>query len=129
MAFNKAILEGRLCAEPDMRTSQSGMNVCRFRVAVDRQKRGEADFISCVAFGKTAEFIGQYFTKGKPILVEGHITVGSYTDKDGVKRVTTDVTADRVAFTVSDKNVNALARADAEQETMTGYTSDEDLPF
>lgn len=124
MAFNRAILEGRLCADPDLRTTQSGMNVCRFRVAVDRQKKGEADFISCVAFGKTAEFVGQWFKKGKPILVEGHITVGSYTDKDGGKHSTFDVTADRVAFTVSDRaDVPQIEQAQAE------LSDDEDLPF
>ena len=124
MAFNKAIIEGRLCADPDLRTAQSGKNICRFRVAVDRQKKGEADFISCVAFDKTAEFVGQYFHKGKPILVEGRITVGSYTDSDGNKRQTTDVTADRIAFTVSDKGEQPTV-----QPAQQSFDDDSDLPF
>lgn len=123
MAFNRVILEGRLCADPDIRTAQSGNNVGRFRVAVDRQKKGEADFISCVAFGQTAEFIGQWFKKGKPILLEGHIMTGSYTDKDGTKRSTVDVVADKVTFTVSDRGETQPAA----QQTFDN--DDGDLPF
>lgn len=120
MAFNKVILEGRLCADPDIRTAQSGNNVARFRLAVDRQKKGEADFINCVAFGQTADFLGQWFKKGKPALIEGHITTGSYTDKDGAKRSTVDVVADRATFTVSDRG---------EQTQAAAAEDDGDLPF
>ena len=102
--MNKVILMGRLAKDPE--TRQEGYTiVTRFSIAVDRRYKQDggqaADFPSCVAFGKTAEFINKYFHKGMKILLEGRIQTGNYTDKDGVKHYTTDVIADNVEFAES----------------------------
>lgn len=88
-----------------MRYTDSGSSIARFTLAVDRRfkKEGEqqADFIGCIAFGKTAEFIEKYFHQGMKIGLEGRIQTGSYTNKDGVKVYTTDVVAENVEFVES----------------------------
>ena len=106
--MNKAILMGRLTRDPDVRYSQGEQSsaVARFTLAVDRRfkRDGEqqtADFISCVAFGKTGEFIERYCHQGTKLVVEGRIQTGSYTNKDGVKVYTTDVVAENVEFAES----------------------------
>lgn len=98
--MNKVVLVGRLTKDPELRfAAGSGTAVSRFTVAVNRQfKRDETDFINCVAFGKTAETISQYFTKGKQIAVSGSIRTGSYDAQDGTKRYTTDVAVDTFDF-------------------------------
>ena len=111
--MNKVILIGRLTKEPAMNTS-SNTTVCKFNIAVDRayKKDGEqsADFISCVAFGKTAEFIGKYFSKGSKIVLEGEWRTGSYTNKDGQKVYTNDCVVNRVEFGESKKESAPSAR-------------------
>ncbi len=101
--LNKVILMGRITQDLEVRQSQSGMSVLRFNVAVDRfTKQGaekQTDFISCVAFGQNADFINRYFSKGRMIAIEGNIKTGSYDDKNGVKRYTTDVVVERTSFT------------------------------
>lgn len=101
--MNKAMIKGRLCADPEIRYSQAsnGDNVCiaRYRVAVNRKtKRNEADFISCVAFGKNGEFAEKYLKKGQEILIIGHIQTGSYQSKDGQKVYTWDIVVDEHEF-------------------------------
>ena len=93
--MNRVVLIGRPTKEIDMR--QAGeMSVARFTLAVDRMKKEDpADFISCVAFGKTADAIGKYAGKGRRLAVEGRIQTGSYTNKDGGKVYTTDVVVER----------------------------------
>lgn len=104
--MNLVIIKGRVARDADVRTTQSGQTVARLSIAVDRYtKKGEekqADFIPCVAWGKTAELISKYFSKGKEILAEGRIQTGSY-EKDGKKVYTTDVILDRVEFCGSAK--------------------------
>lgn len=102
--MNKVILMGRLTKDPELRfAAGSGTAVTRFSIAITRaHKREESDFINCVSFGKTAETIAQYFSKGKPIAVTGSIRTGSYDDKDGNKRYTTDVAVDTFEFVLSD---------------------------
>lgn len=106
--MNKVILIGRLTKDPELRfTAGSGMAVSRFTVAVNRQfKKDEADFINCVAFGKTAETISQYLTKGRQIAVIGSIRTGSYDAQDGTKRYTTDVAVDSFEFVGSNGQAN-----------------------
>lgn len=106
--MNKVILVGRLTRDPE--TRQAGdTTVTRFSLAVDRRFRVKdetsptADFPSCVAFGKTAEFINKYFKQGVKMALEGRLQTGSYTDKDGVKHYTTDVIAEAVEFAESKK--------------------------
>lgn len=100
--MNKSILIGRFTRDPEVRYTDGGTSIARFTIAVDRRfkKEGEqqADFIGCIAFGKTAEFVEKYFSQGMKIVVEGRIQTGSYTNKDGVKVYTTDVVAENVEF-------------------------------
>lgn len=99
--MNNVSLIGRFTKDPDTRytTGENQMAVTRFTIAVDRWgKDAGADFIGCVAFSKTAEFIEKYFRKGNKIAVVGHIQTGNYKNKDGNTVYTTEVIADRVEF-------------------------------
>ena len=98
--MNKVVLIGRLTKDPELRfAAGSGTAVSRFSVAVTRQfKKEETDFINCVAFGKTAETISQYLTKGSQMALTGSIRTGSYDAQDGSKRYTTDVAIDSFEF-------------------------------
>ena len=104
--MNKVVLIGRLTKDPELRfAAGSGTAVSRFTVAVNRQfKKDETDFINCVAFGKTAETISQYMTKGRQIALTGSIRTGSYDAQDGSKRYTTDVAVDSFEFIGSNNN-------------------------
>jgi len=130
--MNNVSLVGRLTADPTINGNE--MKVAHFTVAVDRRfkKEGQptADFISCVAFGKTAEFVGKYFSKGKQIGLNGSIQTGSYTNKDGNKVYTTDVIAENVEF-VGSKNDTAPAKAEPTDAPPEGFRPiDEDsMPF
>lgn len=103
--MNSVQLVGRLTREPDVRYTDGGSTVARFTVAVDRRfkREGEdsADFVSCVAWGKTAEFLEKYFRKGQRIGLNGRIKTGSYTNQEGTKVYTTDVVAENVEFVES----------------------------
>lgn len=107
--MNKVILMGRLTRDPEVRYSSgdSSMAIARYTLAVDRRFRrngdGEqtADFIGCVAFGKSAEFAERYFRQGLKIVVTGRIQTGSYTNKDGQKVYTTDVVVEDQEFAES----------------------------
>lgn len=105
--MNNVILMGRLTADPELRQTQSGISSCRFTIAVNRKFKNkdtdqyESDFISCVAWRQTAEFVSRYFSKGSMICVSGSLRTGSYTDKNhsDVTHYTTDVFVDCVEFT------------------------------
>lgn len=105
--MNKVILMGRLTRDPDVRYSagENSTAVARYTIAVDRRfkRDGEAtaDFISCVAFGRSAEFAEKYLRQGMRIVVEGRIQTGSYTNKEGVKVYTTDVIVEQQEFAES----------------------------
>lgn len=100
--YNRIILMGRLVADPELRQTQTGLSVCRFRIAVDRfAKQGEerkADFISCVAWRQTADFISRWFAKGQLIHIEGRLQNADYTDRNGVKHYAMEVQVDAAAF-------------------------------
>lgn len=111
--MNRVILMGRLTRDPDIRYSQGSDNmaIARFTMAVDRRARRQdgndqqtADFIGCVAFGRTAEFAEKYLRQGTKIAVTGRIQTGSYTNKDGQKVYTTDVVLDDIEFAESKNN-------------------------
>ena len=116
--MNKVILIGRLARDSDERTSGEGMMILRNSLAVDRRfkSQGEgqptADFIPIVAFGKTAEFISNYFSKGKKIAITGRIQTGSYDNAEGRKVYTTDVIVEEAEFVES-------KRAEGEQQYYT----------
>ena len=97
--MNKIIIKGRLTRDPDMKTGGSGVEFCKFTVAVDRRmsKNNETDFIDCTAFGKTAAAISKYMSKGREILVEGRME-SSRSEKDGQKRTFWGVTVDTFEF-------------------------------
>lgn len=101
--LNVAVILGRITADPELRTTQSGISVCSFTVAVDRDFTDEsgnrqADFINCVAWRQTAEFIAKYFSKGKMIGVKGAIQTRNYEDKQGNKRTAVEIKADSISF-------------------------------
>lgn len=138
--MNKVILIGRLTADPELRHTQSGTAVCRYRLAVDRpvKKEGQqnVDFLNCLAWNKNAEFASRYLRKGTKIAVEGRIQTGSF-EKDGVKHYTTDIIIDRHEFCESkapaEPGSNYSASADSYSGTDQEFTDmDEDdgeLPF
>ena len=100
--FNKVIMMGRLVTDPELRTTPQGVNVCSFRIAVDRrfQQKGEekkSDFFNVVAWRQ--DFVHRYFTKGRLILVEGEMTTRNYTDKNGNQQTWYEIVADRISFT------------------------------
>jgi single-strand DNA-binding protein len=101
--YNRVILMGRLVADPELRQTQSGIAMCRLRIAVDRgfAKQGEerqSDFINVTCWRQTAEFVSRYFSKGRMIHVEGRLQNNDYTDQNGVKHYSMDVVADNVTF-------------------------------
>lgn len=113
--MNKIILMGRLARDPELRYAQRDPNMAlaRFTLAVERKatkgnanQEQKADFFSCVAFGKQAEFVSKYFTQGKRMLVTGRVQLGFYTNKDGNRVNTTDVYVEEVEFADS-KNGNS----------------------
>lgn len=121
--MNKVILMGRLTRDPDVRvsTGERSMSIARYTLAVDRRGRrsdnGEqtADFISCVAFDRSAEFAEKYLHQGTKVVVSGRIQTGSYTNKDGQKVYTTDVVVEDQEFAeskaVSDANAGSFRAA------------------
>lgn len=117
--MNKVILMGRITAVPELKKTQAGTSVLKFTIAVDRYAKDErqTDFISCVAFASTADFITRYFDKGRMIAIEGNIKTGSYEDKNGEKRYTTDIFIDKAHFTGESKQG---APKQAEEE-MSGF--------
>ena len=102
--FNKAILIGRLTADPELKQTQSGISVCSFSIAVDRRFSGrdserKTDFINITSWRQQAEFVCRYFHKGDVIGVEGSIQTRNYEDKNGNKRTATEIVTDNVFFT------------------------------
>ena len=102
--LNHIVIMGRLTRDPELRRTGSGVAVASFTVAVDRDFGGrdggekETDFIDCVAWRQTGEFVSKYFTKGRMAVVSGRLQIRSWTDKDGNKRRTAEVVADNVYF-------------------------------
>lgn len=128
--MNLAILMGRLTKDPDISISQNGTQIARYTIAIDRIGKDQgADFISCVAFNKSAEFADKYLKKGTKIAIEGAIRTGSYTNKDGQKVYTTDVIVNRQEFTESKGEAKP-----AETKPEDGFMSipggiDDEIPF
>ena len=109
--MNLVVLNGRLVRDPELKFGQSGKAYSRFSIAVDRPFQTStdsqtADFINCVAFGKTAEFIGEYFRKGRKILLKGSLQMNQY-ESEGKKITTYVVIAENVEFGESKANTNA----------------------
>lgn len=141
--LNVVALMGRLTYDPELRSTPSGVSVMRFQIACDRnyQAQGQerqADFIDCVAWRQTAEFINRYFHKGKMIAIEGTIQTQNFTDKNGNKRKSVEVVCNNVSFCGSDNNGSQQT---APPEPTQSYSSaspsdfeeiiddEDDLPF
>ena len=138
--LNKAILVGRLTADPELKQTPNGVSVCSFSIAINRPYSGkggekQTDFINIVAWRSTAEFVAKCFRKGNAIGVDGSIQTRSYTDKNGNKRTAFEVVADAVSFVEGKQSSQGgekptLGRPAAPQ---AGYIDigceDEDLPF
>lgn len=143
--MNRVILSGYVGKEPLIRESQSGMKVARYSLAVRRmtKKEGEqdTDWISLIAFDKKADFAEKYIKKGTRLIVEGHITTGSFTNKDGQKIYTTDVIVDSQEFAESkkpeassDQPENNQSESNQSEAPDDGFVNvpdgiDEELPF
>ena len=148
--INTVALMGRLTYDPELRSTPAGVSVIRFQLAVDRnyQRAGaerQADFIDCVAWRQTAEFISRYFHKGSMIAVEGSIQTQNFTDKNGNQRKSVEVVANNVSFCGSRSETGTGAPAPAQndgfEQPAPSYSNaaesdfeeiiddDDDLPF
>lgn len=146
MALNHISISGRLTKDPELRYTQSGKAVASFTLAVDRDFTSrdggerETDFINCVAWGTTAEFVSKYFDKGKMAIVAGRLQMRNYTDKDGNKRTAAEVVAANVYFggskqteqhsSAPKRDINELNKFSGTRwENVEDDEDDEDLPF
>ncbi|MCD4835653.1 single-stranded DNA-binding protein [Phocea massiliensis] len=138
--LNKAILVGRLTADPELKQTLNGVSVCSFSIAINRPYSGkggerQTDFINIVAWRATAEFVAKYFRKGNAIGVDGSIQTRSYTDKQGNKRTAFEVVADAASFVEGKQSAEGSERlsqgrtAAPQAEYIDIGCEDEDLPF
>lgn len=135
--LNHIVIMGRLTRDPELRRTGSGISCVSFTLAVDRDYSGkdggekETDFIDCVAWRSTADFVSKYFSKGRMAVASGRLQIRSWTDKEGNKRKTAEVVADNVYFgdskTTGDTKPNAIPATDQDY----GILDDDDaqLPF
>jgi single-strand DNA-binding protein len=138
MGMNVVVLSGRLTANPELKTTQSGVSVCSFSIAVERKYNQGAekpvDFINIVTWKQTAEFVSKYFTIGQMIGLEGYIQTRKYTDKDGHSRTAFEVVANNVHFM---GNKKAESNDDSAQQGFSNANAsdfmnveyDGDIPF
>lgn len=129
---NRMILQGRLCADPEMRRTQNGTAVCSFRVAWSEtiKDRETKLFLNCVAWQGTAEMICKYFRKGKDLAVEGRLSTREYDDRDGNRRSVTEMTVDRVHFCGKNEDAQRMPpRTDGKSQFVEMDEDDSDLPF
>lgn len=134
--MNKAILVGNLTREPEMRATPNGVSVTSFTVAVNRRYKSQdgqqqTDFINCVAWRGTAEFIAKYFTKGSKIGVIGTIQTRTYDDQNGNKRYVTEVVCDEAEFAGSKAQNTGANKQEAASDGLKEYEplDDSELPF
>ena len=144
MAFNKVILVGNLVADPELKTTPSGVSVTRFRVAVGRRftragEQPQTDFFDIVAWRKTAEFVARFFTKGRSILISGSLQNRNWTDNNNVKHYATEIVAEEVSFV--DRKADGAPGVGMSQNNIPTYSTptadsgfedlsaDDELPF
>lgn len=136
--INVVVLTGRLTADPELKTTSSGISVCSFSIAVERRYRSgeerQVDFINIVAWRASAEFVAKYFKKGQMIAVEGTLQSRRYQDKDGKNRTVYEVVASNVQFADFKNNAAGGEEApvfnnSAESDFVEISGSDDDLPF
>lgn len=138
--LNQIVIMGRLTRDPELRRTQSGTPVASFSIAVDRDFSGkdggekETDFIDCVAWRSTGEFVSKYFTRGKMAVVSGRLQIRNWTDKDGNNRRSAEVVADHVYFGDSKKDVPGATVANMDSyaippQEFAQLSDDDDCPF
>jgi single-strand DNA-binding protein len=137
MAFNRIVLQGRLSSNPETRETSSGITVTNFTLAVDRGfgEDKKTDFIPCVIFGKQAETIGKFVTKGTLILISGTLQTKSWEDKEGNKRTGFEVLAQEFAFCESKSSSSTNSPSESKKavqgdiSALNEVSNNEDLPF
>ena len=134
--LNRVIIMGRCTSDPELRRTGNGTAVTSFTLAVDRdfsKEEKKADFINCVAWRQTGEFISKYFAKGRMMVVDGRLEMRDWTDKDGNKRTSAEVVVDNAYFGDSKKESSAAPAKETGNTSAAEYTmlTDEDaqLPF
>lgn len=137
--MNKVILMGRLTNNPEVRYSSNDktLMIVRFTIAINRYSKKEntkANFINCVAFGKTGAFIDKFFKKGKMIAITGRLNTGSY-DKDGIRHYTTEIIVEEVYFTESKSSSESNEISNEQDSTINNKEfnnveeNNDDIPF
>ncbi len=140
--LNSIIIMGRLTADPELRSTSSGLSVSTFSVAVDRNfvRAGEekkTDFFNVVAWRQQADFVTKYFRKGSMIAVQGSLQTRNYEDKNGNKRIAYEIVADQISFcgskaesgSYSNENTNASSYNNSSADDFSSVVDDADLPF
>lgn len=132
--LNKIIVMGRLTADPELRSTTSGKNVTSFTLAADRDFKGqnnerETDFINCVAWQGTADFVTRYFHKGSMAIVAGRLQTRKYETQDGQKRTATEIVAENVYFGEGKKETEESQNAAPPLEGFNVPEDDDGLPF
>lgn len=140
--LNKVILQGRLGADPELRTTPNGTEVASVNIAVDRDRKDQngerqSDWVTIVAWKNMAKFLAQYFQKGRAILVEGRLQMRNYTDRDGNKRTAAEVVADNIYFcdkkedpmTGLIQNMGGTSYGTPQTDTFAELADDGPLPF
>lgn len=133
---NLCVLKGRLCKNPELSTTSSGMSVCRIRLAVPRRdSQSGTDFVTCTAYRNQAEFLNKYFSKGQEILIQGSLRINQWEGDDGVRRENCEVLINNIDFCGA-KQENKPSGQSKEVQTpqpdpwaALSDLADEDLPF
>lgn len=130
---NLCILKGRLCKNPELSTTSSGMSVCRIRLAVPRRdKQSGTDFVTRTAFRNQAEFLNKYFSKGQEILLQGNLRINKWEGNDGIKRENCEVLINNIDFCGAKQDTKPAEqneRAQTVEPVLYTDLPDEDLPF
>jgi len=134
MNYNKVILMGRMTAEPRLKLTESGLDVCEFGLAINRKRKepepDEVCFIDCTAFGKTAGVIGKHFAKGEPILIEGRLKLRQWGGQSGKAEKKHEVIVDRFEFVGGKRESNPVEASAPQPSAPSGSpTADSDVPF
>ena len=134
MNYNKVILGGRLTRDPELKTAQSGTEVCKFGLAVNKKRKApEPDstmFIDCTAFGKTGALIGEHITKGEPILIEGRLTFRQWGGQSGKAEKKHEIIVDRFEFVGGKRDNNAVESSTPQPSAPSASPiADNDVPF
>lgn len=133
--LNHIVIMGRLARDPELRRTQTGVPVASFRLAVDRDFKDKTtgeratDWIDCVAWKSTGEFVSRYFTKGSLAVVDGRLQIRNWTDKEGNRRTTAEVVVDNVYFGGSRRDGDGQIPSDADEFTDLDDGETGDLPF